>query len=60
MQNSQGKSRPTFEGKHAALSEKIVNLFYKTHFELGYGFSEKIYQRAYGIALCEAGLNVEE
>ena len=60
MQNRQVKPRPTFEGKHAELSEKIVNTFYKTHFELGYGFSEKIYQKAYGIALREIGLNVEE
>ena len=52
--------RPKFEGKHADLSEKIINVFFKVHFELGYGFSEKVYQKAFGIALREEGFKVEE
>lgn len=54
------QARPKFEGKHADLSEKIINVFFKVHFELGYGFSEKVYQKAFGIALRENGFNVEE
>jgi GxxExxY protein len=49
-----------FEGKHAELSEKIINAFYKVHNELGFGFSEKIYQKAFGIALREMGMKVAE
>jgi len=52
--------RKPFEGKHADLSEKIIKIFYQVHTELGYGFSEKIYQKAYGIALREIGLKVDE
>ncbi len=54
------QARPKFEGKHADLSEKIINVFFKVHFELGYGFSEKVYERAFGIALRENGFVVEE
>lgn len=52
--------RPRFEGKHADLSEKIINVFFKVHFELGYGFSEKVYQKAFGLALRENSFDVEE
>ncbi len=54
------QEKPKFEGKHADLSEKIINVFFKVHFELGYGFSEKVYQKAFGIALREEGCKVEE
>jgi GxxExxY protein len=49
-----------FEGKLSELSEKILNIFYQVHSELGFGFSEKVYQRAFAIALCEAGMKVDE
>jgi GxxExxY protein len=49
-----------FEGKHSELSEKIINAFYKVHNELGFGFSEKVYQKAFGIALREMGMKVAE
>jgi GxxExxY protein len=49
-----------FEGKHAELSEKIIKVFYQVHTELGYGFSEKVYQKAYCMALREAGMKVDE
>ncbi|MDP3185254.1 MAG: GxxExxY protein, partial [Anaerolineales bacterium] len=49
-----------FEGKYADLSEKIIKIFYQVHNELGYGFSEKVYQKAFGIALREIGLKVDE
>lgn len=52
--------KPKFEGKYADLSEKIINVFFKVHFELGSGFSEKVYQKALTIALREAGFTIEE
>ncbi len=55
-----GDQRKPFEGKHAGLSDRIIKVFYQVHTELGYGFSEKVYQKAYDIALREAGMNVVE
>ncbi len=52
--------KPKFAGKHAELSERIIKVFFQVHTELGYGFLEKVYQKAYGIALRKAGLTVEE
>lgn len=49
-----------FEGKYAELSEKIIKVFYQVHTELGYGFSEKVYQKAFGLALRESSLKVDE
>ena len=49
-----------FEGKYANLSEKIIKIFYEVHNELGYGFNEKVYQRAFAIALRESGFKVDE
>lgn len=49
-----------FEGKHSDLSDKIIKIFYEIHNELGYGFNEKVYQKAFGIALREIGLKVDE
>jgi GxxExxY protein len=52
--------KPMFQGKHSDLSDKIIKVFYDIHNELGYGFSEKIYQKAFGIALRQIGLKVDE
>lgn len=49
-----------FEGKHSELSKRIIKVFYDVHTELGYGFSEKVYQKAYAIALREDGMKVDE
>ena len=49
-----------FEGKHSELSKRIIKVFYDVHTELGYGFSEKVYQKSYGIALREDGMKVDE
>jgi len=54
-----GKTKP-FEGKHSELSQKIIKVFYDVHNELGYGFSEKVYQKAYAIALRQDGMKVDE
>ncbi|MCC6568496.1 MAG: GxxExxY protein [Anaerolineales bacterium] len=60
MQPLGAGQKKIFEGKHSDLSEKIIKIFYQVHNELGYGFSEKVYQKTYGIALREAGLTVDE
>ena len=45
---------------HHELTERIIAVFYDVYAELGYGFLEKIYQRAMIIALRDAGLPVVE
>ena len=45
--------------KHEELTGKIIKVFYDVFNELGYGFTEKIYERALAIALEENGLKVE-
>jgi GxxExxY protein len=56
----QFSQKPKFEGKHADLSEKIISVFYRVYGELGFGFSEKVYQNAFAIALRYAGFEVAE
>ena len=51
--------KPKFEGKHSELTDKILAAFYQVHKELGYGFSEKIYEGAMEILLKEQGFTVE-
>lgn len=54
-----GKTK-AFEGKHSELSKRIIKVFYDVRSELGYGFSEKVYQKAYAIALRQDGMKVDE
>lgn len=49
-----------FVGKHSDLTEKILGAFYQVHKELGYGFSEKVYENALVLLLREKGLKVEQ
>ena len=53
-------SRDNFDGKHNALTKEIIGVFYAVHNELGYGFSEKIYENAMVIRLQEIGLSVKQ
>ncbi len=46
-------------GKHAALTERVLGVFYDVYNELGYGFLEAIYQEAMRLALLDAGLRVK-
>jgi GxxExxY protein len=48
-----------FEGKHSELTGKILGAFFQLHKELGFGFSEKIYESALEVLLTELGLIVE-
>jgi GxxExxY protein len=53
------QNRSKFEGKHSELTGKILGAFFKVHQELGYGFSEKVYENSLVILLNEIGLKVE-
>lgn len=50
--------RGKFEGKHSELTGKILGAFFQVHKDLGYGFSEKVYENALAINLTELGLSV--
>jgi PD-(D/E)XK nuclease superfamily len=52
-------TRGKFEGKHSDLTGKILGAFFQVHKELGYGFSEKVYENALAILLTEMGMKVE-
>ena len=52
-------TRGKFEGKHSELTGKILGAFFQVHKELGYGFSEKVYENSLVILLNEIGLKVE-
>jgi GxxExxY protein len=48
-----------FEGKHSELTGRILGAFFQLQKELGFGFSEKVYESALGILLAELGMIVE-
>ncbi len=56
--------RPTsqvkFEGKHAEITDKVLRAFFDLHTELGYGFSEKVYENSLTILMQERGLKVDQ
>lgn len=43
--------------KHSDLTKKIIKAFYNVYNELGYGFLEKVYEKAMILELRELGLN---
>ena len=49
-----------FQGKHADLTGMILGAFFQVHKELGYGFSEKVYENALVLLLKESELKVEQ
>ncbi len=48
-----------FEGKHSELTGRILGAFFQVHNELGFGFSEKVYESALEVLLTELGMTVE-
>ena len=48
-----------FEGKHSALTGKILGAFFQIQKELGFGFSEKVYESALEVLLTELGMVVD-
>ena len=49
-----------FQGKYAEITDKVLKAFYQVHTELGYGFSEKVYENALVILLQNLSLRVEQ
>lgn len=47
-----------FEGRHSELTGKILGAFFQLHKELGFGFSEKVYESALEVLLTELGMIV--
>jgi GxxExxY protein len=45
-------------GKHAAITSRIIKGFYVVYYNLGYGFLEKVYKNAMTIELRGLSLNV--
>ncbi|MDX1379343.1 MAG: GxxExxY protein [Anaerolineales bacterium] len=45
--------------KHSDLTEKIIGAFYAVYSSLGYGFLEKVYEKALMIELEKRGLNAQ-
>ncbi|RMD64363.1 GxxExxY protein [Candidatus Parcubacteria bacterium] len=46
-------------GRWTALTDQIIGGFYSVYNELGFGFAEKVYERALLIALSQMGLDVQ-
>ena len=49
-----------FEGKHSDLTGKIIGAFFTVYNELGYGFSEKVYENALVIELKKMRIRVQK
>jgi GxxExxY protein len=50
------EAQKKFEGKHSDLTGKILGAFFQVHKDLGFGFSEKVYEAALEVLLKEIGL----
>jgi len=48
-----------FEGKQSELTGKILGAFFQLYKELGFGFSEKVYESALEVLLIELGMVTE-
>jgi GxxExxY protein len=44
--------------KHKELTETIIGVFFEVYNELGHGFLESVYEKAFSIALTGKGLDV--
>ncbi|HEX4663405.1 MAG TPA: GxxExxY protein [Terriglobales bacterium] len=45
--------------KHELLTEKVIGMFYTVYNDLGHGFLESIYQKAFTVVLREQALNFQ-
>jgi GxxExxY protein len=45
---------------HQELTDKIIRTFYFVYNELGYGYLEKVYERALVLELSETGMDVKQ
>jgi GxxExxY protein len=44
--------------KHKELTETIIGVFFEVYDELGHGFLESVYEKAFEVALTSKGLDV--
>ena len=49
-------AKKKFVGKHSELTGKILGAFFEIHKEMGFGFSEKVYESGLEVLLKELGL----
>jgi GxxExxY protein len=52
------ETKPRFVGKHSELTGKILGAFFQVQKELGFGFSEKVYEGAMEVLLLDFGFQV--
>ena len=57
--NTDNTDQKQIRGKHDALTERVIGVFYDVYNELGYGFLESVYREAMRLALTQAGLSVK-
>ena len=50
------ESQKKFEGKHSDLTGKVLGAFFQIHKEMGFGFSEKVYESTLEVLLRELGM----
>jgi GxxExxY protein len=56
--NTDNTDQKRTRGKHDALTEQVIGVFYDVYNELGFGFLESVYREAMRLALTQAGLRV--
>ena len=56
--NTDNTDQKRTRGKHDALTEQVIGVFYDVYNELGCGFLESVYREAMRLALTQAGLRV--
>lgn len=59
MDNSKS-IKPDFQGKHSELTKEIIGIFYDVCNELGYGFTERVYENAMVISLKKKAFSVKQ
>jgi GxxExxY protein len=59
MENSMAPQNEKFEGKLSDITGAIIGAFFQVHKELGYGFSEKVYENSLAVTLTESGFQVK-
>jgi GxxExxY protein len=57
-QNNQGPRSRHFAGLHADVTDTVLKVFYEVYNELGGGFIESVYHKAFAMALRQAGLAI--
>jgi len=48
------------ELKHAELTDTLIRIYYELYNELGHGFLESVYQKAFALALRQEGLSFQQ